>query len=350
MRWLKLIAYFLVAFSSIPALAQDLPSAELKVVGGLSTRPAFKDVEVPFWTKTIPSDSKGQISADINAFDQMGLKGPELFKLLKQGVIEFGVVPFSYSIKEYPVFEAMELAGMATDMKSIRSQIKAYTPVISKVIALNFQSKLFGVTSYAPQYLFCNYPIQNLQSLRGKKVRTVTRSQSELIEALGAKSTSIAFNDVSAAFKNKSISCAIGSSMSAHQAKWYASATHIYALPLGWNLEAIAVNQKAWDQLDSSVQSFLSTKVDSLIESLWKFSAQQAQLGLDCNTGNKACTLGLKGKMVLVKPSQDDIAYAKKLSVQKVLPKWASRCSGQCVTDFNQTIGKSLKITAKKQQ
>jgi hypothetical protein len=31
-----------------------------------------------------------------------------------------------------------------------------------------------------------------------------------------------------------------------------------------------------------------------------------------------------------------------------VLPKWAARCSAQCVTDFNATIGKTLNLTARK--
>ena len=348
MNWLKSLAFVLSACFAVNASAQQLPVTELKVLGGLSTRPTYKEIEQPFWTKTIPAESAGQVTAEIKAFDEMGLKGPELFKLLKQGVIEFGVVPFSYSSSEFPISEAIDLAGLTTDIKSTQSVANAFLPTLSKSIANNYQTKLLGVSPYAPQVLFCNFPIKSLQDLRGKKVRTVTRSQSELIEALGAKSTTIAFNDVSAAFKKKTIACAVGGGMAAYGAKWYSVATHIYALPVGWNMEAHAVNQKAWDQLDPEVQSFLIKQVAVLTESLWKFSAQQMQLGYDCNTGAKGCPLGLKGKMVLVRPSQTDLATIKRLSTQKVATKWAARCSAQCVADFNQTIGKSLKFSVKK--
>lgn len=347
-KWAGLIAVLTAALVSLHAVAQDLPAAELKVLGGLSTRPTYKEIEQPFWSQTIPTDSKGQITADIKAFDEVGLKGPELFKMLKQGVIEFGVVPFSYSSNEFPASEAIDLAGLATDVKTARSAVNAYLPVLSKAISSNYQSKLLGVTPYAPQVLFCNFPIQSLQALRGKKIRTVTRSQSDLVEALGAKGTTIAFNDVPAAFKNKSISCAIAGAMSAYQAKWYSFTSHIYALPLGWNMEAHAVNQKAWDQLDPAVRGFLISKIAILTDNLWKFSAKQTQLGYDCNTGSKSCPFGLKGKMTLVRPSQDDLATVRRLSTQKVASKWAARCSSQCVTDFNQTIGKTLKFTVKK--
>ena len=58
--------------------AQDLPKTQLKVVGGLSNLTAYNDYEKPFWTKTIPELSKGQVTADIKGFNEMGLKGPEL--------------------------------------------------------------------------------------------------------------------------------------------------------------------------------------------------------------------------------------------------------------------------------
>ena len=39
---------------------------------------------------------------------------------------------------------------------------------------------------------------------------------------------------------------------------------------------------------------------------------------------------------------------ADELTSEVVVPKWAARCSAQCVADFNATIGKAMNITAKK--
>ncbi|MNW21261.1 hypothetical protein D3C71_2220720 [compost metagenome] len=52
--------------------------------------------------------------------------------------------------------------------------------------------------------------------------------------------------------------------------------------------------------------------------------------------------------MVLVQPSDADRALLKKIANEAVLPKWAARCSAQCVKDFNATIGKTLGLTASK--
>lgn len=336
------------ALFSAHVAAQNLPAIEITVLAGLSTRDAYQNVELPFWSKTIPAHSDGRIMVEVKGFDERGLKGPDVLRLMKQGVVEFGAVPLSYFVDELPSSEAIDIAGLATDAKTARAMANAFLPTLNKVYGANYQVRLLGISPYAPQVLFCNAKVSGLADLKGKKIRTVTRSQGELIDALGGQSVSVPFVDVPSALNKKKIDCAVSGAMAGYKAKWYESSTHLYALPLGWNQEIHAVGQKAWSQIDLQVQDFLVSNIDQLIDSLWAYAGTQNQTGLDCNTGAKSCTLEQKGKMVLVRPTSADIATLKQVSAQKVLPKWAARCSAQCVTDFNQTVGKIAGVTAKK--
>lgn len=332
----------------LPVFAQELPVTSLKVLGGLSTRSTYKQIEQPFWLKTIPEHSAGQITAEIKGFDEMGLKGPELLKLMRQGVIGFGVIPLIYPAADTAIYEAVDLAGLATDAKTARQVSTSFAPILARHLSATYQSKLLGVSPFAPQVLFCNVPIRGLQDLKDKTVRVITRSQAELIEALGAKSVSMPFAEVFQALQKKTIACAVASSMAGYTAKWYAVSTHLYALPLGWNQEMHAVNQKVWEQLNADVRALLEINLAKLSERLWLFAESENQKGYDCNTGAKTCPMAPKGKMTLVRPTQADLATIKRLATQNIVSKWATRCSGTCVSEFNQTIGKSLKITAKK--
>jgi TRAP-type C4-dicarboxylate transport system substrate-binding protein len=331
-----------------PVFAQELPVTSLKVLGGLSTRSNYKQVEQPFWLKTLPEHSAGQITAEIKGFDEMGLKGPELLKLMKQGVIGFGVIPLIYPAADTAIYEAVDLAGLATDAKTARQVSTSFAPILAKHLSATYQSKFLGVSPFAPQVLFCNVPIRGLQDLKDKTVRVITRSQAELFEALGAKSISMPFAEVMQAFQKKTIACAVASSMAGYTAKWYTVSTHLYALPLGWNQEMHAVNQKVWDQLNADVRALLEINLSKLTERLWLFAESENIKGYDCNTGAKTCPMAPKGKMILVRPTQADLATIRRLATQNIVSKWATRCSGVCVSEFNQTIGKSLKITAKK--
>lgn len=331
-----------------PVFAQILAPTELSVVGGLSHRLTYSDIEQPFWTQTLSQRSDGAVKAKIKGFDEMGIKGQELLRLMREGIIEFGVVPLSYYAPETPLFEAIDIAGLATDVGAARNSASVFAPVLNHYLESNQKVKLLGAAPYGAQYFYCQADIRSLADLRGLTVRTITRSQAELVEALGAKSMIIPFSEVLQALETKTIHCAIGGAYTAYTAKWYSQASHVYALSLGWNQELHAVNQKAWDKLEIPVQEFIETNVEELIQQLWAFSDKLTKRGLDCLTGSKECPAIPRGNMKLVTPSAADLVTVKRIAAQKVLPMWADRCSDTCVSDFNQTIGKSLNITAVK--
>jgi TRAP-type C4-dicarboxylate transport system substrate-binding protein len=328
--------------------AQPLPTTELNVVGGLSSRLTYIDVERPFWSQTLPERSQASVTAQIKGFDEMGLKGQELLPLMSQGVIEFGVLPLSYFAPTTPVLEAVDIAGLATDSKTARESVTAFTPVLSHHFASASQVKLLGTAPYGAQIFFCRTEVRSVADFKGLTIRTITRTQGELVEALGAKSVSLPFSEVFQALEKKSIHCAIAGALTGFNAKWYAVSTHLYALPVGWNQEVHAVNLKAWEKLPEAIQVFVEHNLKELINSLWIFSDKLTQRGIECNTGSKECLSVPRGQMTLVQPTQADLALVKRISTQKVLTKWAERCTEACVADYNQTIGKLQKNSVKK--
>ena len=328
--------------------AQDLPKTQLKIVGGLSNLSAYQEYEVPFWTKTVPELSKGQITAEIKGFNEMGLKGPELLRLMTQGVVPFGTATMSYFASDNPVNEAIDLAGLAPDAATARKITDAYMPTYAQFYSGTANVKLLGISTYPAQVLFCNAEITGLESIKGKKVRTSSRTQAEFVEALGGTSVTMAFGEVVPAMQNKVVDCAITGSLSGYSAKWYEVATHLYALPINWNQQIHAVSNKVWTGLDPKVQKFVETNIKTMIDSIWDAAAKQTQQGYDCNTGAAACTLAVKGKMKLVTPTDADRALLKKVLNEQVLPKWASRTRDTYVTAWNKDVGPIIGVTAVK--
>lgn len=342
------LAISLTSLLCATAVAQPLPRTQLKVVGGLSNLTAYNDYEKPFWTDVVPRLSGGQVTAEIKGFNEMGLKGPEILRLMSQGVIEFGTATLSYFASDNPINEAIDLAGLTSDAKSARAVVEAFEPIYAKHYGPGSGIKVLGISPYPAQVLFCNAEIKGLADIKGKKVRTSSRTQAEFIEALGGSSVTMAFGEVVPAMQNKVVDCAITGSLSGYSAKWYEVATHLYALPINWNSQIHGVNQKAWSKLDPKVQEFLQSNIRSMVANMWDAASAQTQQGYDCNTGAAACTNATKGKMILVKPTDADKALLKKIMQEKVLPKWAARCSASCVQDFNATIAKVVGLTAQK--
>ncbi|HUH41415.1 MAG TPA: TRAP transporter substrate-binding protein [Castellaniella sp.] len=337
--------------ASTGAFAQDkvadLPKTELQVVGGLSNLTAYQNFEQPMWTKTIPELSNGQVTATIKGFNEMGLKGPEILRLIGQGVIPIGTATLAYFASDNPINEAIDLAGLAPDVKTARAVTDAFEPVYEKFYGKN-NIKVLGFSTYPAQVLFCNADIAGLKDIKGKKVRTSSRTTAEFVQALGGTSVTIPFAEVVPALQNGVVDCGITGSMSGYSAKWYEVSTHLYALPINWNQQIHAANADYWNKLDPKVQTFLQKNIDIMTDKIWDAAAKETQEGYDCNTGAAACTQAVKGKMKLVEPTAADRELLKKITAETVVPKWAARCSAECVQDFNDTIGKLLGITASK--
>src|SRR5690606_17412123 len=90
----------------------DLPKTQLQVVGALSNLTLYQNFEQPFWTKTVPELSNGQVTATIKGFTEMGLTGPEMLRLMSQGVIPVGTPTLAHFASGYPINEATAPAGL----------------------------------------------------------------------------------------------------------------------------------------------------------------------------------------------------------------------------------------------
>jgi TRAP-type C4-dicarboxylate transport system substrate-binding protein len=331
-----------------PAAAQDLPKTHLKVVGSISTLPPYKDFELPFWTKHLAAKSNGAITAEAKGFNEMGLKGPEVLRLMGQGVMEIGATVMGYLAADDPTNEAIDMAGLVTDVETSRKITEASKPLYDKLFLTKFNVKLLGFGTYPAQVLYCNAEIKGLADVKGKKVRVAGRSQSELIEALGATPVTMAFGEVVPAMQNKTVDCGITGTLSGNLAKWHEVSTHLLALPLSWGQIAYAVNARTWERLDPRVRNLIATEIKTLEKDVWDAAGYHTQQGLDCNAGLESCKLGTKAKLKVVQPSDADKALLRKTVTEVLVPKWAARCSAECIAAFNETIGKAVAVVAKK--
>ncbi len=329
-----------------PAAAAELPATELRIVGSLSNLGPYKDHELPFWTEYIPQRSGGKIKAEIRGFDQMGMKGPEVLRLLGQGVMEFGGVPMYYLAADDPGIEMVDIAGLLPDAQTARQVTEATRAFYQQRLRDKFHVEVLGLGAFPAQVLYCNTPISGLKDVAGKKVRVGGRSQSELMAALGATPVTMSFGEVVPALQTGTVDCGITGSMSGNLAKWHEVTTHLLALPMGWAQIVYAANLKTWNRLDPAVRDFIKSEMKTLEERLWEAAARETEMGYKCNGGAADCSGGNPGKMTIVQPSAEDRALLRKLEEEQMLPKWSARCKG-CSKDFNATVGRVVGLETK---
>jgi TRAP-type C4-dicarboxylate transport system substrate-binding protein len=339
------------AIVSAAAQAQQLPATNLKVLGGNQTQNMFRYIEKPFFTKELGEKTNGAITSTFGSLEELGVKGPEVLRLLRLGVFDIAEGTLSYMAGEDPRFDGLDLPGVTLDIDTQRKAVNAFRPVLEKAMAEKFNAKLLTMSPIALQVFYCKGDIAGLDSLKGKKVRTFNPVMADLVEGAGGSTVNLAFAEVVPAMQRGVADCAITGTSAGNTARWWEVTDKLYTLPMGWSMIFLAANLTSWQKLDPKVRDFLQTEFTALEDRQWAQAKADVQDGINCNTGKQPCKDGIPATpaMTLVAPSDADRATAQKILRERVLANWAKRCGESCAREWSETVGKVAGVEAKAQ-
>ncbi|MGB6100465.1 MAG: transporter, partial [Comamonas sp.] len=167
------------------AVAQEMPKITLNVVGNLGITTQSKELEAPMWTQAIPAASGGAITVTFKPWNEMGLKGGEVIKLLRQGLFDVGTTVLGFLAGEAAINDSLDLAGASTSLEMARDAMNAFRPYLNDYYLKNQQVKVLGVMSYGDQVFFCRDKFEGLADLKGRKVRVCGSSQADFVAYFG---------------------------------------------------------------------------------------------------------------------------------------------------------------------
>ncbi|WMS42223.1 TRAP transporter substrate-binding protein [Acuticoccus sp. MNP-M23] len=329
-----------------PVAAQDLQTLQVKAIGSNGTTPVSIYDEVPFWTETIPEASGGKITAQYTPVDQMGIDDKTMLRLLKLGVMDFGSMDISKMSGDDPVFEGCDLAGLALTPANAREACEAWRPVIDRQLQEDWGVKLLAIGGNTPQVFWCRGELDGLDTLRGKKIRVFNNTMRDFLSGLDATAISMAFAEVIPALNNGVVDCAVTGSLSGNTAGWNEVIDSIYPMSLGWSINILAVNLKTWDSFDEATQEFFLEQAAAYEDKMWETLTKATNEAENCNTGTEPCTLGKMASSTVIPVADADSAAHTALVENAVLAGWAGRCGADCVTEWNETVGKALDLEA----
>lgn len=334
----------LLALLPVGALAQDLPAVTVNVIGNLGITTQSRDLEAPYWTAGVTEASNGAITANFRAWNEMGLKGPEVFGLLGDGGMNIATAQLGHHTGAAPFLDATDLAGLSASLEQYREVTDAFRPAMAKYMREEMGLELLALQSYQSQLLYCRDEITGLADLKGRRVRASGASQIDFIEHFGGTGINVAFGEVQQALEQGVVGCAITGTLGGYTAKWHEAANYLYTLPVNFGAGATAANAEWWDGLDPAVQDFLRAEVSALSEKMWALNAEENAIGIACNTDGP-CPLGDPAGMTRVDPSEKDVELRRAALIEAVFPGWVERCGESCKTAFNEELADVTGLT-----
>lgn len=341
---MKRIAAFALVGATVVAPAAM--AEELSVVGSWSSLPLYKQFESPFWTEKLAAATGGELTAQMTTFDQMGIAGGDVYRMLGDGVFDVGMTVADYTVGDAPELEGLDVPLVATSASEARAMVDAARPMVADIMRDRFNAHMLAIAPYPPQVVFCKGEIGGLADLKGKKVRGSGRMTTMFLEALGAEGINVAFSEVPGALERGVIDCAVTGAGSGYSAGWWEVSDHLLPLPLGgWDPVITAMNLDRWNSLSPDMQTALQAAIIQDFETpAWEVAQNGLVNDIACLTGNGECPAGDPASMVLVEASADDVAAAKEILTSTVLPDWSERAGAEWAKRWNETVGKTVGV------
>lgn len=315
--------------------APDKGVVELQIVGGLAGVTQYTRFEQPFWENEIYVRSKGRIAATIRPLDGGGVRAKEMLQLLRLGVVPFGTAVLTVTAGDEPELNAVDLPVLNPDIATLRRTVVAFREHMRAMLLERYGIELLGVYAYPAQVLFCRKPFSGLDDLAGRKVRTSSVGQSELMTALGAIPVLLPFSETLPALRDGVAECAITGTLSGYEIRLPGIATHIHTMAISWGISVFAANASAWAALPADVRTQVREGVADLERRIWLQAEVDTARGLDCSTGAATCDPAPDRPMARVETSAADAARRQRLLTEVVIPRWIERCGEECVNAWN---------------
>lgn len=319
---------------------------EVDVIGGLAGVSQYDRFEEPFWSTTVPLVTGGRVRAHVVPSERSGVRGQDVLQLLRLGVVSFGNVLLALAASEEPELNGIDLPLLNPDIQHLRQTVELWRPRLTALLEERYGVKLLAIYTYPAQVMFCREAFSGLSDLVGRRVRTSSVGQSELVAALGGIPVVIPFSEIVPAMRRGVVQCAITGSKSGNSIGLHEVSTHISRLGISWGVSIFAANLAYWEALPEEVRQQLMPGIERLQQEIWTASDQETRDGFNCNTGSPTCVGGRRGDMVVVDENAQDNVRRVRLLTDTVVRNWVKRCGTECERSWNALMPAATGIRA----
>ena len=342
------IPQLLVRIACMPMLAlvfllcSRAQAQSLAFTGSAAETLSFQTLEKPFVRRLLTENSLGTLRIELQAASAAELNGRSLTDRVLSGNQAIAALTLSQLPAGDAWFDLADLTGLALDVPSARAAGNLYRDRAQGILKEKFGLRLLASAAVQAQALYCRSAFFRLADLKGRRVRVESVLQAALVESLSGIAVRLSADEVRSALASKNLDCAIGGTMSGNLARWHEVSSHLFSLPIAWNVSHYVIAEKTWASLDPAVRGKLQTEFRNFETRVWESALVYTREGFNCNAGVEPCRSGLAGKMNIVIGADSDRTLLLKSMNEVVLPAWSARCGPACSAVFNEALAKQV--------
>lgn len=212
--------------------------------------------------------TNGELELSVHTGGALGYKGPELLKVVRDGLVPVSDMLISGVAGDEKVLQIVTLPFLVRDFKELKILIDISRPYFEKV-AQKWNQKILYIAPWPGAGLWTKKEVKSLVDLKGLKTRTYDKNGALVMEAVGATPLALPFSEVYTSLQTGVIDSVMTSSPTAVDAKFWEVLKYFEPLNITIATNMVTVNLNAFNKLSKTQQDALVKAGREIEKSMW---------------------------------------------------------------------------------
>jgi TRAP-type transport system periplasmic protein len=221
----------------------------------------------------IEKASGGKLKVTVHANASL-FKAPEIKRAVQGGQAQMGEILLANFENENPLFGVDGVPFLATSYAQSKKLYEAQKPALQKLLSSQGMLLLYSV-AWPPQGIYVKKEIASAADLKGIKWRAYSPATSKIAELVGAQPVTVQASELSQALATGVVDSYMSSGATGYDTKTYEHVKYWYDTQAWLPKNAVIVNKKAFDELDTATQTAVTKAAAEAEARGWKVSEEK---------------------------------------------------------------------------
>lgn len=220
---------------------------------------------------TVRERTDGRVDITVHSGGALGLKGPESLRAVRDGIVPIAEMNLSQQSGDMPLLSLETMPFLVRTPAELKTLYSISRGTIETALE-NANQKLIYVVPWPSQMIFTQKPIAKLDDLKGLRIRTTDRNNSDMMQRFGMSPLAMPYSDLIPALATGNVQAVQTSAPTAVDFKFWEFMKNGLHTNHTWSSNMVTVNLDSWNKLSAADQKLILDIGKELEPSFWQAS------------------------------------------------------------------------------
>jgi len=222
------------------------------------------------FAEKVKKATDGKVQIEVQTGGALGYKGPELLKVVRDGLVPVSDMLTSGVAGDEKIFGVVTLPFLVQSFEEGKILSDIARPYFDKVCEEKWNQKILYIAPWPAAGLWSKEKVQSVEDMKGLKTRTYDKNGALVVEATGGTPYPLPFSEVYSALSTGVIDSVITSTPTAVDASFWEVLNYYAPISITMATDLVTVNLDAFNKLDKETQEALIQAGKEMEEEMWE--------------------------------------------------------------------------------